>query len=94
MLLLCKFQQPQALPRLTLIAAVSCAQPSVQANCPRFAQPRITRTAQQNPQDFRLSELLAREGRAAVIVLNKWDRVDEEKTPQVRATREKGAYTF
>lgn len=76
-----------------MIAAVSYAQPSVQANCPRVAQPRIARTVKNNLQDFRLSELLAREGRAAVIVLNKWDRVDEEKTPQVRATREKKELT-
>jgi predicted GTPase len=38
-------------------------------------------------QDFRLSELIAREGRAAVIVLNKWDKVDAEKMPMVGTSR-------
>jgi GTP-binding protein len=27
------------------------------------------------PQDFRLSELVAKDGCAAVVVVNKWDRV-------------------
>lgn len=43
--------------------------------------------AARRPQDFRLSELIAREGRAAVIVLNKWDKVDTDKTTQVLGRR-------
>lgn len=30
-------------------------------------------------QDFRLSEVLAKEGRAVVVVVNKWDKVDTER---------------
>lgn len=30
-------------------------------------------------QDFRLSELMAGEGLAVVVVVNKWDKVDQEK---------------
>ena len=30
-------------------------------------------------QDFRLSELASNEGSAVVVVVNKWDRVDERK---------------
>lgn len=31
-------------------------------------------------QDFRLSELIAAEGRAAVVVVNKWDAVPQKDT--------------
>ena len=33
-------------------------------------------------QDFRLSEIAANEGRAVVVVMNKWDQVDQEEWTQ------------
>ncbi|KAI8466297.1 MAG: P-loop containing nucleoside triphosphate hydrolase protein [Monoraphidium minutum] len=48
----------------------------------------VTQQARARACDFRLSELLAREGRAAVIVLNKWDKVDLERTTQEKAVED------
>jgi len=39
-------------------------------------------------QDFKLSELAAAEGRAAVVVVNKWDRVDQRKWTPEKYTEE------